>query len=142
MNRILYNAEQVKRLFDEHAILFYDQEGVTFYDVIGIFGKESVEWAFYCGDHKIAFPVFSDPEERLWEPFVSYQGFCLVATYANLLELRRMRKESGLKVDPLPDLNSEKPKQTKREKAQAPKVIDIRQMLKNNAATAAQEKVR
>lgn len=135
---MLYNAEQVKLMFDEHAILFYDQEGVTFTDAIRLFGNSAFEWAFHCGERDVDIPCFGDPEMSLCEPFVSYRGFCLVATYANLLELRRMRKEAGMKVDPLPDVSLEpKPK-----KASAPKVVDIRPMLKDNAAHAAQQKVR
>ena len=131
---MLYNAEQVKLMFDEHAILFYDQEGVTFTDAIRLFGNSAFEWAFHCGDHEIDLHLFGDPEMALCEPFVSYRGFCLVATYANLLELRRMRKEAGMKVDPLPDVSLEpKPK-----KATTPKVVDICPILKDNAAHAAQ----
>lgn len=40
---MLYDAEQVKLMFDEHAILFYDQEGVTFYDAIRLFGNSAFE---------------------------------------------------------------------------------------------------
>ena len=135
---MLYNAEQVKLMFDEHAILFYDQEGVTFTDAIRLFGNSAFEWAFHCGDREIDLHLFGDPEMSLCEPFCSYRGFCLVATYANLLELRRMRKEAGMTVDPLPDVSLEpKPK-----KPAAPKVVDIRPMLKDNAAHAAQQKVR
>lgn len=135
---MLYNAEQVKLMFDEHAILFYDQEGVTFTDAIRLFGNSAFEWAFHCGERDVDIPCFGDPEMALCEPFVSYRGFCLVATYANLLELRRMRKEAGMKVDPLPDVSLEpKPK-----KAPVSKVVDIRPMLKDNAAHAAQQKVR
>ena len=55
-----------------------------------------------------------------------------------ILELRRMRKEAGMKVDPLPDVSLEpKPK-----KASGPKVVDIRPMLKDHAAIAARQKVR
>lgn len=89
---MLYDAEQVKLMFDEHAILFYDQEGVTFYDAIRLFGNSAFEWAFHCGERDVDILCFGDPEMSLCEPFVSYRGFCLVATYANLLELRRMRK--------------------------------------------------
>ena len=135
---MLYNTEQVKLMFDEHAILFYDQESVTFTDAIRLFGKNAFEWAFYEGDRNLDICLFGDPETSPCEPFVSYQGFCLVATYANLLELRRMRKEAGMKVDPLPDVSLEpKPK-----KPPAPKVIDICTTLKDNAALAAQQKVR
>ena len=123
---MLYDAEQVKLMFDEHAILFYDQEGVTFYDAIRFFGNSAFEWAFHCGERDVDILCFGDPEMSLCEPFVSYRGFCLVATYANLLELRRMRKEAGMKVDPLPDVSLEpKPK-----KASGPKVVDIAQCLK------------
>ena len=132
---MLYNTEQVKLMFDEHAILFYDQEGVTFTDAIRLFGNSAFEWAFHCGERDVDLHLFGDPEMSLCEPFVSYRGFCLVATYANLLELRRMSKDAGMKVDPLPDVSLEpKPK-----KAPTPKVIDIRPMLKDNAA---QQKVR
>ena len=135
---MLYDAEQVKLMFDEHAILFYDQEGVTFYDAIRFFGNSAFEWAFHCGERDVDILCFGDPEMSLCEPFVSYRGFCLVATYANLLELRRMRKEAGMKVDPLPDVSLEpKPK-----KASGPKVVDIRPMLKEHAAIAARQKVR
>ena len=52
--------------------------------------------------------------------------------------IQSMRKEAGMKVDPLPDVSLEpKPK-----KVPVSKVIDIRQMLKDNAAHAAQQKVR
>ena len=135
---MLYDAEQVKLMFDEHAILFYDQEGVTFYDAIRFFGNSAFEWAFHCGERDVDILCFGDPEMSLCEPFVSYRGFCLVATYANLLELRRMRKEAGLKVDPLPE-GSLVPKRTK---ASGPKVVDIRPMLKDHAAIAARQKVR
>ena len=132
---MLYDAEQVKLMFDEHAILFYDQEGVTFYDAIRFFGNSAFEWAFHCGERDVDLHLFGDPEMSLCEPFVSYRGFCLVATYANLLELRRMSKDAGMKVDPLPDVSLEpKPK-----KASGPKVVDIRPMLKDHAA---QQKVR
>ena len=114
---MLYDAEQVKLMFDEHAILFYDQEGVTFTDAIRLFGNSAFEWAFHCGERDVDIPCFGDPEMSLCEPFVSYRGFCLVATYANLLELRRMRKEAGMKVDPLPDV----PLEPKSKKAPPPK---------------------
>ena len=97
---MLYNAEQVKLMFDEHAILFYDQEGVTFTDAIRLFGNNAFEWAFHCGERDIDLLLFGDPEMSLCEPFVSYRGFCLVATYANLLELRRMSKEAGMNSPP------------------------------------------
>ena len=138
---MLYNDEQVKLMFDEHAILFYDQEGVTFTDAIRLFGNNAFEWAFHCGERDIDLLLFGDPEMSLCEPFVSYRGFCLVATYANLLELRRMSKEAGMKVDPLPDV-SIKPKTPERRKPTTPKVVDIRPMLRDNAAYAAQQKVR
>ena len=49
-----------------------------------------------------------------------------------------MRKEAGMKQDPLPDVSLEpKPK-----KAPVSKVVDIRPMLKDNATHAAQQKVR
>jgi len=138
---MLYNAEQVKLMFEEHAILVYDQECVTIQDTFCLFGKDALDFAFHYGDHKVDFSDFGDSETSVYELFVSYQGFRLTATYANLLELRRMRKEREADVGPLPDV-SLKPKAPKHRKSTTPKVIDIRTMFKDNAALAAQQKVR
>lgn len=126
----MYNAEQVKLMFDEHAILFYDQEGVTFYDAIVLFGKDSVDFSYHYADRGV--DIISFGENDLWEPFYTYRGFCLVATYANLLELRQRRREMGFPIKDLPSLTRVNPK-----KAPAPKVIDICAMLKDNAVLAA-----
>lgn len=136
---MLYNAEQVKQMFDEHAVLFYGQEGVTLYDAISLFGKDAFDWAFHLGDHEECFSFFGDPDIGPYEPFVSYSGFCLVATYANLLELQQKHKEAGT-TNPLRDIS---PKQkTAKRKHTTHKVIDICTMLNNNERRGGYEKIR
>lgn len=136
---MLYDAEQVKLMFDEHAILFYDQEGVTFYDAIRLFGENAADFAWHYAERGVDILNFGEKEDGLWEPFYTYRGFCLVATYANLLELREKRRKMGL---PVKDLSAPAQAKRKPQKAPAPKVIDISAILKNNAAIAAQQKVR
>ena len=59
---MLYNAEQVKLMFDEHSILFYDQEGVTFTDAIRLFGNSALNGRFTVGNVTLTFLVSVIPK--------------------------------------------------------------------------------
>lgn len=123
----MYNAETVRQMFEEKAVLFVDQDGVMLRDVIHLFGKDAISAAIDSGESLKSFHWFTDARGTK-ELFVTYHGFRLIATYVNLQEFQHEKESQHSEAQP-------KAKPKNRRKNNSSNVIDIRPMLKEKGVT-------
>lgn len=128
----MYNAETVRQMFEEKAVLFVDQDGVTLLDATHLFGEDAVRAAIDSGDSINSFHWFKDAMGTK-VLFVTYHGFQLIATYVNLQELQHGKESQHSE-------SQTKAKTKNRRKGKYSNVIDICPMLKDDASSTAKRK--
>lgn len=84
------NSTEVRRLFEQEAVLFETADGVPDFRAAQLFGEDAVIFARrmdgsiggYGIGHYTAY-------------YLTKKGFCTAATYANVKELEQMEKAAG-----------------------------------------------
>lgn len=85
----MLNKTRVRGLFERYAVLFGDTDGVPEYQAVNLFGEEAVVFAKrLCRESCSAYGIGD-----FTAGYLTFKGFQIAATYANVAEIRRTQEE-------------------------------------------------
>ena len=84
----MLNKTRVSELFKRYAVLFGSEDGVPEYQAVNLLGEESV--AFAKRRPGVNYNSFGIGDFA--ETYLTFKGFQMAATYANIVEIRRTQE--------------------------------------------------